>query len=174
MQGNVIGLVTLLINSRFSFTCCTCTLLLWSFVNTLVSDTFKTELLASLLSKQADEFRLLTNQLFPLILFRSSQNRSQDILGKGHWKTLCLTWHDSKSRQGNWRMHSYYSLAQIERYLQELAAPWTASPNCENTSKILPDIRLLLQVSSLHKQDVLHSTKGAWLQTADLGDSCWQ
>lgn len=101
---------------------------------------------------------------------------SQDTLRKGPQKPLRLTWHDSRNRQGNWRMQNNYSLAQIERYLQQLAAPWITSPNQweykQNPARHKG--RELLQVSSLHKQDVLHSTKGTWLQKADLGDPCWQ
>lgn len=50
--------------------------LLRQFVNTVTRHTLKTELLATLLSEQADEFRLFTS-LFPLIPFRSFQKGSQ-------------------------------------------------------------------------------------------------
>lgn len=62
MQGIVIGLMILLIKSRFSFTGCTCTIPAKMVCEySAIEHTLKTELLSSLLSQQADEFRLFTN-----------------------------------------------------------------------------------------------------------------
>lgn len=65
MQGIVIGLMILLIKSMFSFTGCTCTIPAKTVCeHSVIRHTLKIELLASLLSKQADEFMLLTNPIY--------------------------------------------------------------------------------------------------------------